>query len=335
MNESAIRKALDEGVRTWLITGDSPLLVERAAGVVLAWGRDRCGPPQFNLTVAHAADDSAVAAFSSARTLPMMADLRVIVVRELDQGTEAVLGALAGYLAKPSASTLLIVSGAGFPPIKKGTSNWSLKITPLIKTAGRHVKYSASDVSPVSFAREHARSIGKELGAHEATLLVELVGTDLGALAREVEKVAVYSGDTAKITTDAIQEASSLLAEAVIWDLTTGIAVRDAEIAIPALHRLLDSGDASHRLLGLVLWQLRQALQIVELQAAGRGEYEILNAVKGQPAQIRRILATIGKNPPSTAAVLERVARANRLMNSHRAGDRRIFEGLVLDLCRR
>lgn len=335
MNEAAIRKALEEGVRNWLITGDAPLLVERAAGAATAWGRDRCGPPQFNLTAVHANDDSAVSAFSSARTLPMLADLRVIVVRQLDQAPDAVLAAYAGYLSHPSPSTLTIVSGSGFPAVKKGGSNWSSKIAPLIKANGRHLKLSVKDVSPTSFAREHARSIGKDLGAHEATLLVETVGTDLGTIAREVEKVAVYAGDEPRITRDAIQAASSLLAEAVVWDLTTGIAARDPDIALPALLRLLDGGDASHRLLGLTLWQLRLALQVVELSKGGRNEREIQEAVGLRPQQVCRIIATIGPNPPSTASVLERVAKANRMMNSHRAGDRRIFESLVLDLCAR
>lgn len=335
MNEAAIRKALDEGVRTWLFTGDAPLLVERAAAAVAAWGRERCGPPQFNLTTVHAADDSAVSAFASARTLPMLADLRVIVVRELEQSADGVLAAFAGYLAHPSPSTLLIVSGSGFPAVKKGGSNWSAKIAPLIKVAGKHVKLSVKDVAPASFAREHARSIGKDLGAQEAKLLVETVGTDLGTIAREVEKVAVYAGDEPRITREAIQAASSLLAEAVVWDLTTGIAARDASIALPALLRLLDGGDASHRLLGLTVWQLRLALQVVELHAMGRREPEIRDAVSMQPQQIARIIAAVGKNAPSTASTLERIARANRLMNSHRAGDRRIFEGLVLELCSR
>jgi hypothetical protein len=36
---------------------------------------------------------------------------------------------------------------------------------------------------------------------------------------------------------------------------------------------------------------------------------------------------------PTAASVLGRIAQANRQMNEHRAGDRRVLERLVLDLC--
>lgn len=334
MNDAALIDALDNGTRTWLVTGDGGPLVEHAVDTLLAWGKARCGPPQFNLLVAHMGDAAAgVGACSTARTLPMLGDLRVVLLREVEAGDEASFAALAAYIAEPSASTLLIVTGTGFPAAKKGGSAWGTRIPKAIGATGKHLKVTKNDVSPAFFARERARAFGKELGAREASLLVEIVGKELGALSCEVEKLVTYVGDEPTISMDAIQAASTMLAEAVGWDLTAAIAARKPDVALASMHRLFESGDSAHRLLGLLLWQMRQLLQVAEL--ANRPVPEICAATSLRPDQVARLKDAIGKDRPSTSAMLQRLARANRDMNDHRAGDRRVFEALVVELSSR
>ena len=48
--------------------------------------------------------------------------------------------------------------------------------------------------------------------------------------------------------------------------------------------------------------------------------------------KLREAERTLQRSPLDVAGVLERLAVANQGMNSHRAGDRRVFEGLLLDL---
>ncbi len=331
---NGVESQLERGTLCWLVTGDASVLVDRAVHQLTAWGKARCGPPSFNFSTVYGSDPNAVGALASARTLPMMAPLRVVVLRELDQADDATLAAIAAYLEDPSPSTLFVACGAGFPKVRKGGSNWSAKIAPLIKKSGVHLKFGAEDVQPATFIREHASTLGKELSRADAELLVALVGRDLGPLVRELEKVALYVGDSPRIDADAIHAACSLLAEAEVWSLTAAIASRDAGAAWLSLQRLLDGGDAPHRLLGLVVWQLRQALQVIELARAGRSEREIRELVKGVRGEaLSKILAN-AQSTAGSAALLESVARCNRAMNSHRAGDRHVFEAFVLEICR-
>jgi DNA polymerase-3 subunit delta len=317
----------------WIVIGDARLLVDRAVDKLVAWGKERCGPPAFNLAITHASDGDATAAIATARTLPMMAGLRVVVIRELDVASEELMQALVAYVAEPSPSTLFIACGESLPKTKKGGSNWGQRVPKAIEGKGRIVRFGAGDLAPAVFVREHARSLGKELGSSEAALLVGLVGVDLGRLAREVEKVALYVGDEPKIAADAIHAACSLVAEAVVWDLTTGIAARKPDLALAAAHRLLEDGDSAHRLLGLVVWQLRQVLQIAELRDRPPHVIKDLVGLRSED-QVHRVLRSLGKAPVDAARVLEQVARANEKMNSHRAGDRAVFEALVVELCR-
>jgi DNA polymerase-3 subunit delta len=331
MPVSPIEDALGNGVHNWVVVGDAPLLVDRAVDTIVAWGKARCGPPQLNLAVFHATDAHAGLAIQTARTLPMMAAWRVVVLREIDQAEDVVMEPLAAYLADPSPTTLFIACGGGFPKPKKGGANWAQRIPKLLENPkSKLLRRTTADVSPHSVAREHAQSLGKKLGADEARLLVETVGGDLGVVVQEVEKLALYVGDEPVIGRDAVIAACSLVAEAVVWDLTTGLATRKPQMAIGALHRLLEDGDSPHRLLGLVVWQLRQVLQVAEVIAAGRKDFSG-TGLRGD--QVDRIRRAIGTSPPDAVQMLERVSRANRAMNSHRAGDRRVLEALVVELC--
>lgn len=333
-------RAVEEGLSLggapiWLVLGDARLLVDRAVARLVEWGKARCGPPQFNLSTFHAGDGSAAAALTAARTLPMMAGLRVVVVRDVEQADDTFMEALLAYAEEPSATTMLVVSGESLPKTRKGGTAWAQKVPKAVEKRGRVVKLSSRDVAPPSFAREHARALGKDLGAREASLLVELVGPDLGRLAREVEKIALFVGDDAAIGADDIHAVCSLLAEAVVWDLTTGIASRDANTALAALHRLLEDGDASHRLLSLVVWQIRQLLMVAEGAALGRNDAEIAESAGMRPDQVARLRRAIDKRNLHPARMFERLAEANRTMNRSRAGDRKVLETLIVELCTR
>ncbi len=266
----------------------------------------------------------------------MMADLRVVVVKDIEQADDAFWAALFAYIEEPSPSTLLIASGASYPKVKKGGSNWSARFSALLKKVETVRKVDVGLVPPATFARQQAALLGKDLGQLEAQLLVELVGQDLGRIAMEVEKIALYAGDAKVLGAEALNAACSVLAEADRWDLTTGIAARDARLALAALYRLLEEGEAPHALLAQVMWQLRIVLQVSELVVQGRSDGDIRGALAGTGVRseiVPRIRAGLGEKPAGSAATLEKVARANRAMNRHRAGDRHVFEALVLDLC--
>ena len=118
----------------------------------------------------------------------------------------------------------------------------------------------------------------------------------------------------------------SLLAEAEIWDLTDAIVARDADKALSTAHRLLEAGKRgeAHRLVSMITWQLRQLLQ---MQAGGQ--------VRMPGWKRSKMEASLRNHPIDPADLFTRMAQANQDMNSHRAGERRILEGLLLDLVSR
>lgn len=314
----------------WLITGKEALLVDRAVGAIIDAVSPGCGP-SFNISSVRLSDGGGPDALGTANTLPMMAERRLVVVRELEKGDNAFFDALLRYLDNPSPSTTLVVCGSGYPKVVKGGKNWSAKVNKAAKAAGIVHKFSDRDVDPVRFAMQHATSLGHQLGSREARLLVELVGSDLGIVAREVEKASLFVARGDAIDGQAVEQACSLVAEAEVWDLTAGVVARDPNKALAALHRLLEEGEASRRLVALVVWQIRSVLRVAELTRRRMPDRQIQSELRLRPQVYARIRRLLSAGFPGAAVVMSRLARANRAMNSHRAGDRRVLEDLVIE----
>ncbi len=323
-----------EPERVYVVVGDARPLVDRAVAAIEAAMLPRLGLAAFNHSTYRASDPRSAEAFATARTPPMMADSRFVVVRELHEGTATWFGAFIDYLASPSPDTTVLVVGERFPKVEKGGSNWSAKVRNALKKhgGGMLVSLANKDHSPVGFAVDHAATRGKRLDRADAELLIEVVGGDLGRVEQELDKVLLYIGDAERVTSADITEACSMLAEAVIWDLTTGLAARDPERAIEALHRLQVGGDDARRLLGMIVWQMRELLKASELVRAGADDKKVRSAVRMRWDLYRAVKPILADGMPDAADLMRRIATANRQMNSHRADPQHLLEGLVLEM---
>ncbi|MBT3222763.1 MAG: DNA polymerase III subunit delta [Proteobacteria bacterium] len=334
MSIEKLEKALrGETVPIYMLMGDAPLLVERAVSMVVEAVLPRCGLTAFNHSTFRGSDAVVLKAVAAARTLPMMADLRLVVLLEVESANERELEALLEYAKAPSSTSVLIVAGSKFKPIKKGQTNWGIRIQNAVKKKGLLFKLDNSSVSTVSFVQRQAKSLGKKLDRLDAELLVELVGTDLAVLSQEVEKLALFVGDEVSISSADIHRACSLLAEVVIWDLTSGLAARDLELSLESLHRLIAEGNHPRMVLGSIAWRMRTLLQVSELIQKGASDDVIRKVAKMRWDLFRRVRQLLGQQSLQADVVMKSLARANRAMNSHRAGDRRILEALVIELC--
>jgi DNA polymerase-3 subunit delta len=331
VSDSALISALEGGARAVYAQGDTPLLVARAVAAAEAWGLARCGLPAFNHTRACAGDERARDAVHAARTVPMMSGLRVVTLLDIEQGAEPLMEDLLGYLEDPSPATLLIVAGGAFGKPRKGEKAWGQRLANAFKKAGYVERCDSAGVDRVRFAIAHAADLGARLAAREAGLLVELVGQDLGRIACEVEKLAVYAGGR-DITADDLRDACSALAEEQVWELTAGLSRRDRALALRALHRLLGDANEPHYLLAMVAMQLRKVLQATQLVERRASDGDIARALRMRPAEVDAVRRA-ASGAVGAADALERLTAANRDMNLHRAGPERVLEALVLDIC--
>ena len=330
--EHVVAPVLEGELRAvYLFTGAEPILVSRLVDAVSDRVRPHLGLEAFNLTTARGSDSEVVDALGAARTLPMMADRRLVVVRDLHEAPNAFFEALVDYLQHPSETTTLVLAGAGFPKVVKGGKNWKARLKSKLGEA-LVIEIGDRDVDPRAFAVAHAAQLGHVLDRDAAGVLVELVGTELGTVAREVEKVALHAEAEAQLTVSDVTAAVSVLAEEEVWTLTRGVVARQPEQALGALHRLLAQGESPHRLMGLLVWQLRQVLKLADHLRRGHSEQQIRSSLRMRWSEFQAMRAHVGAHTRGAADTLERAARAHREMNGAKAGAERILEAFVLEL---
>ncbi len=328
-------------VPVWWLSGDpgARVLVDRAVQDLVAWGKERCGIPGFNLSVTDADDLDPGQVVALAGTVPMMSDLRVVVVRKLDAAKDDLLQALVRYAEAPSPTTLLVLSGEKFPTNRnKDATDWAVELSRAVRRGGGEVVYYGTrDVIPADHARAHAESLGKQLSPSAARALVAICGPELAPLEREVEKLAEYCADQDEIDEASVAACASILAEAEVWDLTGAIAARRPDQAVVLMQRLLEDGEAPHKLIAMVSWQVRQMLSAIALMRAGASADTASRTSGLKRHLVDRLDRTMIEEPGAldAAGVIERIAAANHAMNSRRVGDRAAFEQLVLALCGR
>lgn len=285
-------------------------------------------PSSFNFATFSAAD-GAERAVEVAKTVPMMAEHRVVIVREMESAPVDLLDGLLSYVEKPNPSTVLILSGAKTPPAAGGVDR-GRRLENAIKKVGDVRRFKTGETDPVRFAMGYAQESGCVLNRRAAVLLVELVGTDLGRIQTELSKVIAFVGGDGEVGVEAIEAVCSLVAEAAIWDLTDAVVRRDPDRALAVAHRMLDTGEASHRLIAMIAWQMRQ---LITLQDCMRRRVNPKSAGIRMPhRKLELAQSAIRSRPIDGARMLNRIAAANSDLNRSRAGDRRVFEGLLMSL---
>ena len=228
----------------YYLHGSEDLLKEEVVRAVV----DRVLDPglrDFNLDQRSAAQADAEEVYSLCRTPAMMADRRVVVLRDVEawkRKTKARSAALE-YLAKPSPdSVLLLVQGAGDEKEDKDLARLALSVACDPLPPDRAARWVA----------RRAKQLGIEVEGAAADALVRAVGNDLGALATELEKLSAVSAD-GPIAADRVAELVGIRQGETMFDWRDAVFDGDAARAARLVEPVLDQAGASGvKLLSLI-----------------------------------------------------------------------------------
>ncbi len=327
----AVTQTLDRPLPVYVLVGGDPVL--RRDAIALIRARVAHGPvAAFNdatYTAGPGADADPLGFQDVVRTAPMMASHRMVTVRQVDEANAALLDALLAYVQAPVDTTVLVITGEKFPRATGGVDR-GLRIANAVKKTGAVVKLELDATGRADLARDAAKRLGVSLDPAALLLLQSLSGTELAILLADLEKCAAFVGASGRVTEKVVEDVCVSTADADTWGITNAILARDKNKALESLHRLLEDGEAPHKLLGGVAWQLRQVLILQD--AVRRGLSESETGLRMHPRAASAIKALVQKRAVSPSAMLDEIANVNRAMNSSRAGDRRVFEAWVVRL---
>jgi DNA polymerase-3 subunit delta len=218
----------------YLLHGDEDVLKNEAVHAILASALEP-GARDFNLDTRWAADVDVEAFHSLVHTLPLLAERRAVLIRgveTLGKRKSKLRDELLRYVAKPNPSTVLIlVTSAGEEPD-----------TDIARMATAVALEALAPERVPRWIAHYAGTLKLTLDPDAVELLIAAVGSDLGALARELDKLAAVTGDTGRPASAA--------------DVTALVGVRRGETAPDLVAAALErrAADAA-RLAGPVLEQ--------------------------------------------------------------------------------
>jgi DNA polymerase-3 subunit delta len=150
----------------------------------------------------------------------MLADRRVVVLRDVDKLKKAPRELLERYLERPAADTVLVlVSPSGVKPDR------------VLADRATTVDFAPLDGERLpKWVTYQAQTLGRAITPQAVALLVEAVGAELAQLAIELEKLASYAPET--IDESAVAAVVGVRRGESLGDLLDAVAARDAEVAL-------------------------------------------------------------------------------------------------------
>jgi DNA polymerase-3 subunit delta len=188
----------------------------------------------FNLELRRGGDLDAETLDSLLSTPPMLAERRVVVVRDVDKLKKDPRALLIRYLERPAPDTVLVLvapSGAKADKVLADRST-AVEFAPL--TGDRLPKWVAYHAETV---------LGRPITADAASLLVEAVGADLAQLAVELEKLASFATET--IDERAVSEVVGVRRTESLGALLDAVAARDAAAALALIAGVMQQPKTS------------------------------------------------------------------------------------------
>jgi DNA polymerase-3 subunit delta len=297
MNLASLRKELGEGgIRpAYLLAGDEPLLRDDALAAIQGAVLEP-GAVDFNLDRMTGADATPTRLANAVRTLPVLADRRLVVLRDPEsaRGGAKVLGdalieAIGELAADDEVKAVLVVATAK----ADARAKW-------VKAFGEaRVDCTAprKEKELVAFARQEAKAQGVSLAKGAAELLAERVGPQLLLLRQEIAKAALLAGPGEPVGRSHVAVGTADTAEEPIWDLTDAIGEGRTADALALLGKLLAAGSPPIVVLGALASHFRRLTRVRNGGNVG-GPPFIQRKLQGQasrygPRQLLSCLAAI------------------------------------------
>ena len=281
----------------------------------------------FNLDQLRGSDVTAEALASMSATPPMMAERRVIVVREA-QGLSVKAREVVEQIASAPPAGLFLVVVAQIP------SGSSARFYTNLKQRATSFEFAAVDPLdlPGWLTERAAEEHGVELELDAARALVSGVGGQLGILASELKKLHAFIDGRPRITVEDVRAVVGHIPRVDRWAWFDLIAEKRFAEAIAGLPDLLASGESGVALV------IGAGAQVVRLGLAVAGGREALERErKGYQRWLANRVSAAARpwTLEEVDVALEELLRTDRLLKSASLTDRQAMEELLLRLAER
>jgi len=287
----------------YVLHSEHPILIERVATAI----RDIVVPPAargFNYDVVEG-KPSGAKIVALAHTLPMMAERRLVLVRDLGLMPADDAEPLLAYVQKPNPSTVILAVTSKLDKRVKVFAQLS-------KKGYLHVLEAPRQLAP--WVRAEAQQYGVKLEPAAVSRLVDAVGDDLSRLSLAVEQLGLYAGQRAVTPAD-VDELIADTRERSVFELTDAIGAGDRGRALAAVAALCDQRESAVGVVVMLARHVRQLSMVHVLRAQNAPKPQWASLLGVPPFVVDKLVAQARIYAPSAlAAATQRLATADRAL---------------------
>lgn len=315
----------------YILSSEQPLLVDRAVSAI----RDATVPPAlrgFNFDVIEARGATAQRILATAQTLPMMAQRRMVLVRDLAAMQAAELNKLADYLDSPNPSTVLV--GVASKIDKRVKFYVAAK-----KAKALHELEAPKDVTPWIRAEAKARKV--PIAPQACSRLADVIGKDLARLALALDQLALYVGDRA-ITAEDVDDLVADTRERSVFELTDAIGAANLTVALGSVASLCEQRQSAIGVVVMIARFVRQLAMCHVANAQRLSDSEAAQLVGVPPFRLSKIMGQARRyDEPGLARAAVKLAEADRSLKGmddtikilgRQLGERVVLDRLVTEI---
>lgn len=310
----------------YVLVGTERLLIERTIDT-LRKTVDSMGTPGFNVEVFDGKGLDAARVISAARTLPMMADLRLVLLRHVDAMAPSEQTHLARYLDDPSDCTCLILTARKLDGRGK-LAKAAKKRGCLVEAKPLRGRDLREFVRAEATAREHG------IAPQAIEALLDAVGDDLAAIDDAMERLALFVGAGQRIDAEAVMTCVTRIRVESIWSLVDAIGLKDLRKGVAAAQSLLDDREPPLRLLAMVARQLRIVARMREALSEGLRPQEAAKRAGAPPFKAGDLTESARRfTADSLGRAFALIAETDRALKRSKRPPDVILQNAVLELC--
>ena len=280
---------------------------------------------EFNECTFSLLSDAVESAIAAAEQLPMMAERRVVRIRDFAKLREADEEVLIRYLGNPVSSTVMIFIADELDKRKKATKTL-LERCAVIEFA------PLKDAEAKAWARMRLRELKVTVDDQILTEIIRLVGTDTQTLLTELDKLSTAAANTGRITMELVDELIGRSRELSNFELGDHLLAQNRKRALETLHRLLEDGAEPVMLIGLIAGNYHRLALGKQLLTHGSRD-DVFRNISLPPFKRDGFIATLQRSDAARIAQgIHLIAAADLAIKTSQATPRLQLELLVCEL---
>lgn len=246
----------------------------------------------FNLDIIYGAEAEVQDVLSICAGYPLMAQRRVVVVRDFDKLKDN--RRFAAYAQQPNSTAVVFLVCGGKP---------KLSAHPYLAISKHGISAEFKALYPnqmPSWIKREARNRGFSIESKAIQMLIEFVGCNLQTAITELEKLITYAGGREKLTADDVVQASGQTREFNVFELQRAIGEMRHNDAIRVTERLLQQASnrrqASSRIVGVLTSYFIKLWKLIGIQKSEKrriSEKEMSSSIGVSPFFLKEYLVCL------------------------------------------